>query len=137
MTGKDDRTARARKPSESAAVATRAAAPTQAAGPARQQETGTIQSPTPRSGTAATRRRRKAAPAATVTMQARVDAEFARQLVQADAPLLGLSGPSDLVREGLRLVHNLAKEAAMAAAYDEFYQGKIAPVPEGAAAIWG
>ena len=65
-------------------------------------------------------------------MQARVEEEFARALVE-DAVVLGLDGPSALVREGLRLVHERAKAEAMAAAYDEFYSGEAAPLPAGVA----
>ena len=72
-----------------------------------------------------------------VTMQARVDAAFARELVEADAPVLGLEGTSALVREGLRLVHKRARELAMAAEYAEFYGETPAPLPEGVAALWG
>ncbi len=78
---------------------------------------------------------RAAAPASTVTMQARVDAGFAREL-EADAAVLGLRSASELVREGLRLVHKQARELAMAASYDEFYAGKPAPVSEVTAALW-
>ena len=70
---------------------------------------------------------------ATVVMQARVDETFARSLVEQDAVVLGLDGPSDLVREGLRLVHERALEAAMVAAYDDFYAGEQAPLPAGVA----
>jgi len=80
-------------------------------------------------------RGRAAAPASTVTMQARVDAGFAREL-EADAAVLGLRSASELVREGLRLVHKQARELAMAASYDEFYAGKPAPVSEVTAALW-
>jgi hypothetical protein len=66
-------------------------------------------------------------------MQARVDGEFARVLVEHDAVVLGLHGPSELVREGLKLVHERAAEAAMAAAYDDFYAGTPAPLPVGVA----
>ena len=82
------------------------------------------------------RTRREAPPSGTVTMQARVDADFARELVEADAPVLGLDGISALVREGLRLVHKQARELAMAREYDEFYGGEPAPLPEGVAAVW-
>ncbi len=41
------------------------------------------------------------------------------------------------VREGVRLVHSRAREFAAAAEYDQFYGGQPAPLPEGAAAIWG
>jgi len=43
---------------------------------------------------------------------------------------------SELVREGLRLVHKQAREVAMAASYDEFYGGRPAPVSEVTAALW-
>lgn len=82
------------------------------------------------------RSRKRAAPTGSVTMQARVDAEFARELVETDGPVLGLEGTSALVREGLRLVHKRARELAMAEEYDKFYGGEPAPVPEGVAAIW-
>jgi hypothetical protein len=64
-------------------------------------------------------------------MQARVDASFARTLTEQDAVILGLDGASALVREGLRLVHERAREVAMIAAYDEFYGGGPAPLPTG------
>lgn len=69
-------------------------------------------------------------------MQARVDESFAHELLEMDAPVLGLSGPSELVREGLRLLHRQAREQAMADSYDEFYQGKPAPVAEVTASLW-
>ncbi len=62
----------------------------------------------------------------TVTIQAR----------EADAAVLGLRSASELVREGLRLVHKQARELAMAASYDEFYGGHPAPVSEVTAALW-
>jgi hypothetical protein len=67
----------------------------------------------------------------TVIMQARVDVVFARELLERDAEILGLDGASELVREGLRLVHRRASEMAMVAAYDEFYGGEPAPLPDG------
>src|SRR6516225_242564 len=79
--------------------------------------------------------RRAGTLAGTVTMQARVDAGFAREL-EADAAVLGLRSASELVREGLRLVHKQARELAMAASYEEFYAGKPAPVSEVTAALW-
>ena len=66
-------------------------------------------------------------------MQARVAEDFARVLLEEDAAVLGLHGPSALVREGLRLVHERAGEAAMAASYDDLYVGKPAPLPPGVA----
>jgi hypothetical protein len=70
-----------------------------------------------------------------VTVQARVDADFAREL-EHDAAVLGLQSTSEVVREGLRLVHKKAHERAMAASYDEFYGEEPAPVSEVAAALW-
>lgn len=84
-------------------------------------------------GTGRAGARRRAA-GGTVTMQARIDASFARELVNHDAAVLGLEGPSELVREGLRLVHRRAREMDLAAAYDEFYGGQAAPLPDGVAA---
>ena len=68
-------------------------------------------------------------------MQARVDARFAREL-EDDAAVRGVRSASELVREGLRLVHKQARELAMAASYDEFYASKPAPVSEVTAAQW-
>ncbi len=67
----------------------------------------------------------------TVTMKARVDADFAAELLGNDAPVLGLGGMSEVVREGLRLVHKRARALALAAEYDDFYGGQSAPLPEG------
>lgn len=68
--------------------------------------------------------------AGAVTMQARVDPDFAK-LLKSDALVLGLAGMSEVVREGLRLVHKRARELALAAEYDQFYAGQPAPLPEG------
>jgi hypothetical protein len=76
-------------------------------------------------------RKRDSAATGTVTMQARVDASFASELLELDAPVLGLLGASALVREGLRLVHKRARELAVAAEYDKFYGGQPAPSPAG------
>jgi hypothetical protein len=76
-------------------------------------------------------------PAETVTVQARVDADLYRELVEHDAPVLGINGTSALVREGLRLLHKRARELAMAQEYDKFYGGEQAPVPDGVRAVWG
>ncbi len=73
-------------------------------------------------------------PKAQLTMQARIDVGFARELVEHDAAVLGLEGPSELVREGLRLLHRRAREMDLAAAYDEFYAGETAPLPAGVVA---
>jgi|SRR5579875_1939525 len=67
----------------------------------------------------------------TVTVQARVDADFATELLQNDASVLGLSGMSEVVREGLRLLHKRARELALASEYERFYGGQPAPLPEG------
>jgi hypothetical protein len=82
------------------------------------------------------KRDRNAASTGTVTMQARVDESFASELLEQDAPVLGLSGASELVREGLRLLHRQAREQAMADSYDKFYEGTPAPVSEVTAALW-
>ena len=71
-----------------------------------------------------------------VIMQARIDSEFARELVEMDAPVLGISGPSELVREGLRMLHKHARELAMAQSYDAFYHGQPAPISDVTAALW-
>jgi hypothetical protein len=63
-------------------------------------------------------------------MQARVDADFAVELLERDAPALGLEGASAVVREGLRLLHQRARELAAAAEYDQFYGGQPAPLPD-------
>jgi hypothetical protein len=77
-----------------------------------------------------------AAGSGTVTMQARVDAIFARELIEVDATVLGLHGSSELVREGLRLLHQRARALAMAASYDDFYDEQPAPASEVTAALW-
>jgi hypothetical protein len=69
----------------------------------------------------------------TVVLQARVDAAFAAQLLEQDAPTLGIDGASDLVREGLRLVHRRAQEQALIDSYDTFHAGMRAPLPAGVA----
>jgi hypothetical protein len=79
---------------------------------------------------------KRAAPAVaagTVVLQARVDADFARELLEDDAAVLGLDGASDVVREGLRLLHRHAREQAAAAAYDAFYGDSPTPLPPGVA----
>lgn len=72
----------------------------------------------------------------TVTLQARVDAVFARELLEVDAAVLGLHGASEIVREGLRLLHQQARELAMAHSYDEFYDDQPAPVSDVTSALW-
>lgn len=72
-----------------------------------------------------------------VIMQARIEGAFAQTLLERDAVVLGLEGPSDLVREGLRLVHRRAQEQAMADSYDAFYGSKPAPLPAGVHAAGG
>jgi len=69
--------------------------------------------------------------AGTVVMQARVDADFAAELLEHDAPALGLEGISALVREGLLLLHRRARELTAAAEYEKFYGGQPAPLPDG------
>lgn len=81
----------------------------------------------------ASRKSATASRSASVIMQARIDRGFAQALVEHDAVVLGLDGPSALVREGLRLVHERAREAAMVAGYDDFYAEGKAPLPAGVA----
>jgi hypothetical protein len=80
-------------------------------------------------------RTRKTAAAQTkpgsVILQARVDGSFAEELLGHDAVVLGLDGASEVVREGLRLVHRRAQEQALIDAYDAFYGGERAPLPAG------
>ncbi len=59
-----------------------------------------------------------------------MDAGFAAELLERDAPALGLEGISALVREGLRLLHRRAREIAAATEYDRFYHGGLAPLPD-------
>ncbi|HEY5357430.1 MAG TPA: hypothetical protein VIJ82_07020 [Streptosporangiaceae bacterium] len=66
-----------------------------------------------------------------MVMQARVDADFAAELLENDAPALGLEGISALVREGLLLLHRRARELTAAAEYGKFYGGQPAPLPDG------
>ena len=90
-----------------------------------------------KSSTKTTARVRKSTPARakapSVILQARVEGGFAEELLAHDAVVLGLDGPSDLVREGLRLVHRRAQEQALIDSYDDFYGGERAPLPAGVA----
>lgn len=63
-------------------------------------------------------------------MQARVPVGLARELLEHDGPALGLDGMSEIVREGLRLLHRLAREQRAAAELEE-YHGGVAPLPAG------
>jgi hypothetical protein len=76
-------------------------------------------------------RQRGSLTAGTVVMQARVDADFAAELLEHDAPALGLEGVSALVRAGLLLLHRRARELTAAAEYEKFYGGQPAPLPGG------
>jgi hypothetical protein len=71
----------------------------------------------------------------TVLMQARVPRDVANH-VPNDATILGLDGISDVIREGLRLVHRRAELVALAQEYDDFYGGAPAPVSEVTAALY-
>jgi len=68
-------------------------------------------------------------------MQARVPRETAVH-VAADAEVLGLDGVSDVIREGLRLVHRRAALVGLAQEYDDFYGGEPAPVSDATAALY-
>ena len=74
--------------------------------------------------------------AGTVLMQARVPRELADHVAE-DAKILGLDGVSDVIREGLRLVHRRAKLVALAAEYDDYYGGEPAPLSDFTAALYG
>lgn len=98
------------------------------------RKTTTTVEPTAKKATA---RVRKATPAraktSSVILQARVDGNFAEALLAHDAVVLGLDGPSEVVREGLKLVHRRAQEQSLIDSYDAFYQGLRAPLPTGVA----
>jgi hypothetical protein len=68
-------------------------------------------------------------------MQARVPREIAVHVAD-DARVLGLDGASDVIREGLRLVHRRAELVALAQEYDDFYGGAPAPLSEASAALY-
>lgn len=104
---------------------------------AARRGTRTTQAAAQAGETGRARTRTAAEPRRSVIMQARVEATFARTLLERDARVLGLDGASDLVREGLRLVHQRAQEQAMADSYDAFYGGKPAPPPTGVEAAGG
>jgi Arc/MetJ-type ribon-helix-helix transcriptional regulator len=65
-------------------------------------------------------------------VQARVSRADAQRL-DDDAGELGLASRSEAVREGLRLLHRRARDAALAREYDEFYGGE-APLSDVTAA---
>lgn len=92
---------------------------------------------TVKSAVTKTTRAKKAAPArvktSSVILQARVDGDFAEELLAHDAVVLGLDGASEVVREGLKLVHRRAQEQALVDSYDDFYGGQRAPLPDGVA----
>jgi hypothetical protein len=73
-----------------------------------------------------------AEPPSQQVIQARVDAAEARRL-DDDLRVLGLGSRSDAIREGLRLLHRVARDAALAREYDQFYGGAEAPVSDVAA----
>jgi len=70
----------------------------------------------------------------TVLWQARIPRDLAARL-EEDMRVLGLDGPSDTIREALRLLHRHAREMAIAADYDSFYGGRAAPVSRELAAL--
>lgn len=65
----------------------------------------------------------------TTLIQARLSESYARQVDQ-DIAALGLKSRSDAVREGLKLLHRRAAQAALAREYDEFYGAAQAPVSD-------
>lgn len=62
--------------------------------------------------------------------QARIDGDLAEQL-RADAAVLGLSSRTELVKEGLRLLHQLAAQERMAQGVDAFHDGATPEAPIG------
>jgi hypothetical protein len=94
--------------------------------------------PTKRAARAAATESRRPSPrrelTGSVIVQARIDRGFASEVLGRDATVLGLDGPSEVVREGLRLVHQRAQEQALIEAYDAFYRGGKAPLPTGVVA---
>ena len=68
-------------------------------------------------------------------MQARVPRDIAVH-VASDAKVLGLDGASEVIREGLRLVHRRAELVALAEEYDDFYGGTPAPLSDATAALY-
>ena len=52
--------------------------------------------------------------------QARISGELA-ELLREDAVVLGLDSRTDIVKEGLRLLHQSAAEERMARSVDKFY----------------
>ncbi|MGL5809937.1 MAG: hypothetical protein ACRCYQ_08335 [Nocardioides sp.] len=67
---------------------------------------------------------------ATEVWQARIGRDFAEQL-QQDATVLGLSGRTDIVKAGLRMLHRRAAEERMADSVEGFYDGATPPLPIG------
>lgn len=65
-------------------------------------------------------------------VQARVPTRDVDQL-DNDLAELRLASRSEALREGLRLVHRRAEQAALARDYDEFYGGQQAPISDLAA----
>ncbi|MGF1661283.1 MAG: ribbon-helix-helix protein, CopG family [Kineosporiaceae bacterium] len=70
-----------------------------------------------------------------VVLQARVPEDLAKA-VTADAEVLGLSGISEAIREGLVLLHRKARQVALGQSYDSFYDGHRAPVSDVTAALY-
>jgi hypothetical protein len=68
-------------------------------------------------------------------MQARVPRDIAMHVAD-DARVLGLDGASEVIREGLRLVHRRAELVALAEEYDDFYGGVPAPLSDATAALY-
>src|SRR5947207_1803188 len=62
-------------------------------------------------------------------LQARVPRPLAHEIEQ-DMRVLGLTSQSETIREALKLLHERAREIAMAQDYDQFYGGDAAPLPD-------
>lgn len=69
-------------------------------------------------------------PVASEVWQARIGVELAEQL-RADADLLGLEGRTEIVKEGLRLLHQHAAQERMARSVQDFYGDAVPPRPIG------
>jgi hypothetical protein len=69
----------------------------------------------------------------TEVWQARIARSWAAEL-RADAAVLGLAGRTDIVRAGLKLLHQQAAELRMAEDIDTFYGADLPPLPIGVTA---
>jgi hypothetical protein len=66
----------------------------------------------------------------TEVWQARITRTFAEKL-REDAELLDLATRTDIVKAALEMLHRRAEEERMGQSIEEFYQGRIPPLPIG------